>query len=90
MDKQQRQQQLDVEKWEDSAAKGYDTCGSYDYCSACDKSVEFPCATAEEKAAKAAYESKFGPITKSSAATGESYRWLEEPWPWNFEQNEVK
>ncbi len=54
MDKQERQQQLDVEKWNDSQAKGYDTCGSYDYCSACDKSVEFPCAAAEEKAAKAA------------------------------------
>lgn len=45
---------------------------------------------AMEKAAKAAYESKFGPITKSAAAAGESYQWLNEPWPWNYEQNEVK
>lgn len=45
---------------------------------------------AMEKAAKAAYESKYGPITKSSAAAGDSYQWLREPWPWNFEQNEVK
>lgn len=45
---------------------------------------------AMEKAAKAAYESKFGPITQSSAATGDSYQWLSEPWPWNYEQNEVK
>ena len=46
--------------------------------------------SAMEKAAKAAYESKFGPITKSGAASGESYRWLQEPWPWNYQQNEVK
>lgn len=45
---------------------------------------------AMEKAAKAAYESKFGPLTKSSAASGERYSWLQEPWPWNYEQNEVK
>lgn len=45
---------------------------------------------AMEKAAKAAYESKFGPITKAAAATGDSYQWLSEPWPWNFAQNEVK
>lgn len=45
---------------------------------------------AMEKAAKAAYESKFGPLMKSSAATGERYCWLQDPWPWNFQQNEVK
>ncbi|MEM5781523.1 MAG: spore coat protein CotJB [Lawsonibacter sp.] len=45
---------------------------------------------AMEKAAKAAYESKFGPLMKSSAASGESYRWLQDPWPWNYAQNEVK
>lgn len=44
---------------------------------------------AMEKAAKAAYESKFGPLTKAAAATGESYQWLCDPWPWNFAQNEV-
>lgn len=46
--------------------------------------------SAMEKAARAAYESKFGPITKETAATGNSYQWLTDPWPWNFEQNEVK
>ena len=45
---------------------------------------------AMEKAAKAAYESKFGPLTKSAAAAGDSYQWLCDPWPWNYEQNEVK
>ena len=27
---------------------------------------------------------------QSSAASGERYNWLQEPWPWNYEQNEVK
>ncbi len=45
---------------------------------------------AMEKAAKAAYESKFGPITRTAAASGSSYQWLNDPWPWNFGQNEVK
>lgn len=46
--------------------------------------------TAMEKAARAAYETKFGPLLQSSSAAGDSYRWLQEPWPWNFQQNEVK
>lgn len=46
--------------------------------------------TAMEKAAKAAYESKFGPVCKSASATGSSFNWLCHPWPWSYEQNEVK
>ena len=42
--------------------------------------------SAMEQSAKAAYEAKFGPITKTSAAAGSSYRWLQDPWPWNFGQ----
>ena len=45
---------------------------------------------AMEKAARAAYESRFGPLMKSSAASGDRYRWLQDPWPWNYQQNEVK
>lgn len=45
--------------------------------------------TAMEKAARAAYEDRFGPLTQSTAG-GDSYRWLQEPWPWCYEQNEVK
>ena len=43
-----------------------------------------------EKAAKAAYESKYGPVTTQGAAVGDRYQWLSDPWPWNFAQNEVK
>lgn len=45
---------------------------------------------AMEKAAKTAYESKYGPLLQSSTASNSTYRWLEEPWPWNYERNEVK
>ncbi len=46
---------------------------------------------AMEKAAKAAYETRYGPLTKSAAAaSGDCYRWLQEPWPWKYAQNEVK
>ena len=45
---------------------------------------------AMEKAARAAYESKFGPLTREAAAAGEQYKWLQGPWPWNYQQNEVK
>ena len=46
--------------------------------------------TAMEKAARAADESKYGPLMLGSADSGDSYRWLDGPWPWNYERNEVK
>ena len=45
--------------------------------------------SAMEKAARAAYESKYGPVMVQSAATGDSFQWLSDPWPWNYAQNEV-
>ena len=48
MEYSRKQKQLDVKKWVDSETKGYDTCGSYDYCSNCDKDVKHPCAHAYE------------------------------------------
>lgn len=45
---------------------------------------------AMERSAKAAFEAKHGPLMKESAATGDCYRWLQDPWPWNYQQNEVK
>ena len=43
------QAKLDVRKWVDSEAQGRDTCGDYDFCKFCDKSVEEPCANAYNK-----------------------------------------
>ena len=45
--------------------------------------------TALEKAARAAYEQKHGPLTKEAVAAGERYAWLDGPWPWSAELNEV-
>ena len=38
-----------------------------------------------EKKARETYESQNGPMMKQAAAAEESYRWLQEPWPWNFQ-----
>ncbi len=46
MDKAARQSALDVQKWIDSEQKGYDCCGTYDFCAKCDKQAEYPCAVA--------------------------------------------
>lgn len=45
---------------------------------------------AMERSAKAAYETKYGPLSRASAATGSTYRWLQSPWPWSYQQNEVR
>ncbi len=45
---------------------------------------------AMERSAKAAYEERFGPLTRDSAANGDCFTWLRDPWPWNYQQNEVK
>ena len=49
-----KQQELDLKKWNDSQMAGYDTCGTYDFCSNCDKSLENPC----DKALKASKSAK--------------------------------
>ena len=46
--------------------------------------------SAIEKAARSAYEAKHGPLTKKMSANAERFSWLKDPWPWNYEQNEVK
>lgn len=53
MDYKTKQDELDVAKWTASERKGADACGDFDYCAHCDKTAEYPCAKANEKAAKA-------------------------------------
>lgn len=38
--------------------------------------------------AKKQYEETQGPLTKLSAGQGKAYRWLDDPWPWEFKKNE--
>ncbi len=40
------------------------------------------------KSAKAAYEAKYGSLTRPATASQDSYTWLSDPWPWNY--SEVK
>lgn len=43
-----------------------------------------------EKSAKKAYEQEHGPLTRNAAAMFDRFTWHQDPWPWNYEQNEVK
>ena len=70
----EKQHELDVMKWNDSVERGHDSCGSYDFCADCNKSVDYPCAFAFEKhnaakkpAAKKAETAK-KPAAKKTAA----------------------
>ena len=38
--------------------------------------------------AKMQYEEQHGPLTQLSAGQGTAYRWLNDPWPWEFKKNE--
>lgn len=46
--------------------------------------------SAMERSARASYEEKFGPLTRQAASDSKTYTWLKDPWPWNYQQNEVK
>lgn len=52
MDYRAEQEKFDKMKWYDSIVVGDDRCGSYDFCKNCDKTEEFPCAHAMQKANK--------------------------------------
>lgn len=45
---------------------------------------------AMERSAKAAYEESNGPLTKDAVVNFDTYRWLSDPWPWNYRRSEVK
>ena len=38
------------------------------------------------KEAKCRYEEMYGPLTKLSAGQDATYRWLDEPWPWEYQE----
>jgi len=43
---EERQKEMDMKKWLKSEELGHDACGEFDYCSHCDKTNTYPCATA--------------------------------------------
>lgn len=72
MDKAERQSVLDVQKWIDSEKKGYDCCGSYDFCAKCDKQVEYPCAVAYDAYTAKAAKAEKKPAAKKAAVKTEA------------------
>lgn len=44
-----KQKELDELKWLKSEELGQDACGTFDYCTACDKTLENPCDKAYRK-----------------------------------------
>lgn len=71
MNKVERQNALDVRKWIDSEQKGYDCCGSYDFCAKCDKQVEYPCAVAYDAYNAKAEKAEKKPVAKKVAKKAE-------------------
>ena len=55
MDFKKQQERFDVIKWYDSIVAGYDRCGTYEFCGACNKDLENPCA-------RAAYQYRSGGV----------------------------
>ncbi|MCD7947930.1 MAG: spore coat protein CotJB [Oscillospiraceae bacterium] len=43
-----------------------------------------------EREGRQRYEAAFGPLTKGSAGNFSTYRWLEDPWPWNYPEGGKK
>lgn len=39
-----------------------------------------------EQEGRARYESMYGPLTHRAAAESGSFTWLNDPWPWNFQE----
>ncbi len=64
---QAKQEELDVKKWLVSEKNGSDACGDFDYCKHCDKTIEYPCAVASEKA-EAANKPAAKPAAKKTAS----------------------
>ena len=36
---------------------------------------------------KKEYEKMYGPLSLTSAAEGERYAWMQDPWPWEYAAN---
>lgn len=43
-----------------------------------------------EREGRERYEAMYGPLTHASVAASDSYSWLKDPWPWNFQEGGKK
>lgn len=46
---EEKQRELDKAKWDKSVSLRFDACGSFNYCTNCNKNVKNPCANAYSK-----------------------------------------
>lgn len=79
-----KQKELDELKWLKSEEMGQDACGTFDYCAACDKTLENPCDKAYRKThtrpkAKKAAEPEKKPAAKKTAAKKATKKESEKP-----------
>ena len=44
--------------------------------------------TTMAREAKQRYEEMHGPLTQLAAGQDEAYRWLDDPWPWEFKKGD--
>ena len=43
-----------------------------------------------EKEGRARYEAVYGPLTHRAIADSDSFTWLKDPWPWNYQEGGKK
>jgi spore coat protein JB len=41
---------------------------------------------AMEKEGRERYEKAYGPISRPSSANGTEYTWINNPWPWDYQE----
>ena len=46
---EKKQEMFDSLKWKESVETGNDLCGTYDFCSLCEREKSFPCARAQKR-----------------------------------------
>ncbi len=64
-----KQKELDIIKWNKSVETGVDACGTFDYCSYCDKQKNNPCATAFNNQVKANSDKIAATVVKNATKT---------------------
>lgn len=43
-----------------------------------------------EEASRAAYVAECGPVMRGETAQSKTYTWLQDPWPWNYREGDVR
>lgn len=74
-----KQAELDVDKWLKSESAGHDLCGDFEFCAACKKELDNPCA--------AAYDAFYTPVKTAKKTASKSTAKAQKP---SAEKSSVK